>query len=130
MAVLNHPDEPFAAGFNQLNFGEIDFVALDVIQSTAPWKHNGETSIFIRPVRCVFQYENLLMERSPETSVAVTEGVCPMESANAKTLNVVVQRLAKDTGITEQQALELILLLGLNWASLVREAKLLKTGKS
>ena len=70
------------------------------------------------------------MERSPATRVAVAEGVCPMESANGKALNVIVQRLAKDTGITEQQALELILLLGLNWASLVREAKLLKTGKS
>jgi hypothetical protein len=53
-----------------------------------------------------------------------------MESANGKALNAIVERLAKDTGITEQQALELILLLGLNWASLVREAKLLKTGKS
>ena len=53
-----------------------------------------------------------------------------MESAQGKAFDVIVQRLAKDTGITEKQALELILLLGLNWASLVREAKLLKTGKS
>lgn len=62
--------------------------------------------------------------------VAIAEGVRPMESAKAMALDATVQRLAKDTGITEQQALELILLLGLNWASLVREAKLLKTGKS
>ena len=52
-----------------------------------------------------------------------------MESANGKALNVIVERLAKDTGITEKQALELILLLGLNWPSLVREAKLLRTEK-
>lgn len=32
-----------------------------------------------------------------------------MESANGKALNAIVERLAKDTGITEQQALDLIL---------------------
>ena len=52
-----------------------------------------------------------------------------MESAKGKALDVIVQRLVKDTGITEKQALELILLLGLNWPSLVREAKLLRTEK-
>lgn len=37
-----------------------------------------------------------------------------------------IRQLVKNTGITEAQALELIYLLGLNWASLVREAKALK----
>ena len=69
------------------------------------------------------------MERSRATGVALAEGVCPMESAKGKALDVIVQRLVKDTGITEKQAPELILLLGLNWPSLVREAKLLRTEK-
>ena len=38
----------------------------------------------------------------------------------------VIQRLVKETGITEGQARELVSLLGVNWSSLVREAKLLK----
>ncbi|WP_095203221.1 hypothetical protein [Mesorhizobium carmichaelinearum] len=37
----------------------------------------------------------------------------------------VVRRLVDKTGITEPQAIEVIALLGLNWSSLVREAKLL-----
>lgn len=37
-----------------------------------------------------------------------------------------LERLVKEAGITEDQARELILLLGRNWASLVREAKLLR----
>lgn len=37
-----------------------------------------------------------------------------------------VRRLVERTGITETQALELVALLGLNWASLMREAKVLK----
>ncbi|WP_192244695.1 hypothetical protein [Mesorhizobium silamurunense] len=37
----------------------------------------------------------------------------------------VVQRLVQEIGITEAQALELISFLGLNWGSLVREAKAL-----
>jgi hypothetical protein len=36
-----------------------------------------------------------------------------------------IQRLIQATGITEAQAVELINLLGSNWASLVREAKAL-----
>ena len=36
---------------------------------------------------------------------------------------IVVRRLVKETGITEEQARELIFLLGLHWASLLREAK-------
>ena len=40
-----------------------------------------------------------------------------------------VQRLVRDTGITEQQSRELIAMLGLNWSSLVREARLLKAAR-
>jgi hypothetical protein len=39
---------------------------------------------------------------------------------------VIVHRLVKETGITEDQARELVTFLGLNWASLVREARMLK----
>lgn len=35
----------------------------------------------------------------------------------------VIQHLVREIGISEAQALELVALLGLNWASLVREAK-------
>ena len=38
----------------------------------------------------------------------------------------VVQRLVEETGITEDQARELVALLGMNWSSLLREARLLK----
>ena len=44
-------------------------------------------------------------------------------------LDDIVTRLVKQTGITEAQALELVYLIGLNWASLVREAKIMKSGK-
>lgn len=37
----------------------------------------------------------------------------------------VVRRLVKETGITEEQARELVVLLGVNWSSLMREARLL-----
>ncbi|MER9776802.1 hypothetical protein [Mesorhizobium sp. M0220] len=40
-------------------------------------------------------------------------------------VEIVVRRLVKETGITEEQARELIFFLGLNWASLVREARFL-----
>jgi hypothetical protein len=46
------------------------------------------------------------------------------------TLDEIVKRLMKQTDITEAQALELVYLVGLNWPSLVREAKALKVGKS
>ncbi|MBB6411498.1 hypothetical protein [Mesorhizobium sangaii] len=39
------------------------------------------------------------------------------------------RRLATETGIAEAQARELIDFLGLNWASLLREARMLKNGK-
>lgn len=37
-----------------------------------------------------------------------------------------VQRLVAETGITETQARELVAMLGLQWCSLVREARNLK----
>ncbi|MBZ9743732.1 hypothetical protein LB516_00540 [Mesorhizobium sp. CO1-1-7] len=37
-----------------------------------------------------------------------------------------IDRLIKETSVSEKDARELIALLGLNWSSLVREAKLLK----
>jgi hypothetical protein len=37
-----------------------------------------------------------------------------------------IQKLLEETGITEEQALELISLLGSNWPSLVREAKAIR----
>ncbi|MBZ9819728.1 hypothetical protein [Mesorhizobium sp. CA4] len=40
-----------------------------------------------------------------------------------------VRRLVAKTGITEAQALELVSLLGLNWASLMREAKAMKAAQ-
>ena len=43
--------------------------------------------------------------------------------------NELVRRLVATTGITEAQALELVSLLGLNWASLMREAKVLKAAQ-
>lgn len=47
-----------------------------------------------------------------------------LESEN-RSQETVVQRLVREIGITEAQALELISFLGLNWSSLVREAKAL-----
>ncbi|WP_181174858.1 hypothetical protein [Mesorhizobium sp. B2-8-9] len=40
-------------------------------------------------------------------------------------MDELVRRLVAQTGITEAQALELVSLLGLNWASLMREAKVM-----
>jgi len=40
--------------------------------------------------------------------------------------SIVARRLVDETGITETQARELVSFLGLNWSSLVREARLLK----
>ena len=46
-------------------------------------------------------------------------------SATRISLDDIVKRLVKETCISEWQALELIQFLGLNWCSLVREAKIL-----
>jgi hypothetical protein len=37
----------------------------------------------------------------------------------------IVQRLVKEAGITEEQARDLIAVLGYSWASLIREARFL-----
>ncbi|GLS41589.1 hypothetical protein GCM10010869_71860 [Mesorhizobium tianshanense] len=39
--------------------------------------------------------------------------------------NSIVQRLVKEAGITEEQARDLIAVLGYSWASLIREARFL-----
>ncbi|WP_296744194.1 hypothetical protein [Mesorhizobium sp.] len=41
-------------------------------------------------------------------------------------LDAVVKRLVEEAGISEAEALELVYLLGLNWSSLVREARVLR----
>lgn len=43
--------------------------------------------------------------------------------------NEMVRRLIADTGISEMQAQELVALIGMNWPSLVREARLLRVSK-
>jgi hypothetical protein len=40
--------------------------------------------------------------------------------------NEIVTRLIADTGISEMQARELVMMIGMNWPSLVREARLLR----
>ena len=37
--------------------------------------------------------------------------------------------LAKETGITEAQATDLVAVLSMNWPSLIREARILKGGR-
>jgi hypothetical protein len=37
-----------------------------------------------------------------------------------------IQRLVKETSVTEAEASDLVTMLGMNWPSLVREAQLLK----
>ena len=47
------------------------------------------------------------------------------ERDNKPTPQDVVKRLVQETGISEAQARELVHLIGLDWSSLVREAKLI-----
>ncbi len=48
------------------------------------------------------------------------------DERTAKAMNEpMIQRLVTETGISEAQARELVLLMGLNWASLIREARLI-----
>ena len=44
-------------------------------------------------------------------------------------LDALAGRLVAETGISSSQARELISLLGMNWTSLIREAKLICAGK-
>jgi hypothetical protein len=39
-----------------------------------------------------------------------------------------VLRLVREIGITEAQAIELVAVLGVNWSSLVREARIIRQG--
>jgi len=39
-----------------------------------------------------------------------------------------VRRLVGEIGITEAQAVELVAVLGVNWSSLVREARIIRQG--
>ena len=39
-----------------------------------------------------------------------------------------IHRLVRETGISVIQATELVSLLGLNWSSLIREARLIRKG--
>jgi hypothetical protein len=45
---------------------------------------------------------------------------------NKPPANPTVERLVEETGITEAQARELVILLGTDWSSLIREAKLIQ----
>ena len=49
------------------------------------------------------------------------------EKQNGAAFDGVVKRLAAETGISEAQARELVLLLGVDWSSLVREARMLRS---
>jgi hypothetical protein len=47
------------------------------------------------------------------------------DSDKPQAMGQVVQRLVRETNITVEQARELVSLLGYNWPSLMREARLL-----
>ena len=49
------------------------------------------------------------------------------EKLNGAAFDGVVKRLAAETGVSEAQARELVLLLGVDWSSLVREARMLRS---
>ena len=51
----------------------------------------------------------------------------PIGAQSAK--NIAVQRLVRETNITEEQARELVALIGVVWPSLLREARLLAKKK-
>jgi hypothetical protein len=48
------------------------------------------------------------------------------EKQNPSVFEGLVKRLMAETGISEGQARELVLMLGAEWASLVREARMLR----
>lgn len=51
------------------------------------------------------------------------------DQAPSSPVDLVIRRLADETNITEDQARELVATLGLNWSSLVREARILAARK-
>ena len=48
------------------------------------------------------------------------------EKQNPSVFEGLVKRLMAETGISEGQARELVLMLGAEWASLIREARMLR----
>ena len=48
------------------------------------------------------------------------------EKLNGAAFDGVVKRLAAETGVSEAQARELVLLLGVDWSSLIREARIIR----
>ncbi|PBB89587.1 hypothetical protein CK215_26455 [Mesorhizobium sp. WSM3864] len=51
----------------------------------------------------------------------------PDGSHRDKDIHLLAARLAKETSVSEEEARELIRLIGTDWSSLVREAKFLKS---
>jgi hypothetical protein len=50
----------------------------------------------------------------------------PEQPNSQDSLMSLAQRLAKETGITESEAADLVSVLGTNWSSLVREARVIR----
>ncbi len=49
-----------------------------------------------------------------------------IEKQDGATFDVLIRRLAQETGVSEAQARELVHLLGVDWSSLIREARILR----
>ena len=49
------------------------------------------------------------------------------EKQNGTAFEGLIKRLAAETGISEPQARELVRLLGVDWSSLIREARILRS---
>ena len=49
------------------------------------------------------------------------------EKQNGAAFEVLIERLAAETGISKAQARELVRLLGVDWSSLIREARILRS---
>jgi hypothetical protein len=52
------------------------------------------------------------------------------EAEQKRELEAVIRRLARETGITLEQARFLVSILGSEWSSLVREARIIKNSRS
>ena len=70
------------------------------------------------------------MTEPPSHNSVVRRGEVTMSRDTDKTDRlghaVLIRRLVEETGITRDEAEELIMLLGVDWSSLVREARALK----
>ncbi len=49
------------------------------------------------------------------------------EKQNGAAFEGLIKRLAVETGVSEAQARELVRLLGVDWSSLIREARILRS---